>query len=96
MAFLGFTGCLSQQSHGVFLGHLKIGFIGMRIKNNITTHGLAINLLNDAAIFNFFSPCNISNLTVSSICKHIKLGESLSFYGEKFCEFFVVSLQNNT
>jgi len=92
MASLGVEGCLSERSHGVFVGTSKIGFIGMRIKNNISSHGLAINLFNDANIFKTFTPCNINNLPVGTLCEHIRLPEALSFYGEKLCEAFINNL----
>lgn len=92
MNFLGVEGCLSERSHGVFLGSSKIGFIGMRIKNNMSSHGLALNLLNDAAIFKTFVPCNITNLPVTTLVNHVDLSEGLKYYGDKLCEAFVNNL----
>ena len=92
MASLGLMGNLSALSRGVFLENSKIGFIGMRIQNNISAHGLALNLLNDAALFKTFSPCNIANLSVSSLCYYCSLSNTLNFYGDKLCEYFIFNL----
>ncbi len=90
---LGAKAELSNLSRGVFVGVYKIGFIGMRIRDNISYHGLAVNILNDAAIFKNFAPCGIKNLPVSSLCYHLNISESLAFYGEKLCEAFLENLR---
>lgn len=66
----------SSHGPGMYIGAKKVGFIGLRIKDNVSTHGLAINVLNDAKIFSHFSPCGISGLKVTSLKYHVDLNNT--------------------
>lgn len=77
---LGMKACRSTVGPGVFIDGKKIGFIGLRIKDRISTHGLAINVLNDTDIFRNIDPCGIKELKVTSAKEHTVLRESLPIY----------------
>lgn len=98
---LGFAASLSikascnSESPGIFVGDAKVGFIGMRIKEGISTHGLALNVLNDARIFESIEPCGIKNLPVASLCQHAKLEQNIEWYAQKLASCFVAKLEQH-
>jgi lipoyl(octanoyl) transferase len=79
----------SKISHGIFVNNKKIGFVGMRIKNNVSYHGCAINIFNNAHIFKLFPPCNIANLPVTSLRYHTNLKYKISYYSKLLCANFM-------
>ena len=47
----------------------KVAFVGMRIEEGISLHGLAINVCNSLQTFSLIDPCGIPNLALSSLVK---------------------------
>jgi len=47
----------------------KIASIGVRVSKGITTHGMAINIQNDLGIFEYFVPCGLEGVEVTSVKK---------------------------
>lgn len=86
---LGINAHRSKIGPGVFVGDEKIGFIGLRIKERIVNHGLAINVLNDATIFNAFDPCGIPSLRVTSAKHHASLNREIAYYQERLVHHFL-------
>lgn len=97
-AMLGFlkelkiNGSRSPIGPGVFVDDAKIGFIGLRIKDHITSHGLAINLVNDAKVFQAIIPCGIKGLKVTSAKFHSNIDKPLRYYQELLIKHFVKCL----
>ncbi len=54
---------------GVWVGKEKIAFIGIRIKNRVTQHGLALNVNNDLDLFELIVPCGLPAVSVTSMRK---------------------------
>lgn len=63
----GITACVRQGLPGVWVNMEKIAFIGIRIKNRVTQHGLALNVNNDLELFELIVPCGLSDITVTSM-----------------------------
>lgn len=78
-----------EKGAGVFIGEQKIGFIGLRIREHVVSHGMALNLLNDGAIFSLFDPCGIQNLKVTSACFHQEFKESIDIYMKMLTQHFL-------
>ncbi len=56
---------------GVFTEKGKIASLGFRIKNGISTHGLAINVKNDLQDFYAFNPCGLCSAGADSISNYV-------------------------
>ena len=48
-------------------GLAKIGAIGVRVKRNVTLHGLALNVATNLAHFDTILPCGLANRSVTSL-----------------------------
>lgn len=79
MAHFGVSGRRSKTGAGIFVKDAKIGFIGLRIKEGISTHGLALNVFNDAQVFSHFAPCGIPNLAITSLHRHAHIHQNLNY-----------------
>jgi lipoyl(octanoyl) transferase len=54
---------------GVWAPKGKIASIGVRVKNRVTMHGLAVNVDNDLQPFEWIVPCGMEGAQMSSVCK---------------------------
>jgi lipoate-protein ligase B len=52
---------------GLWVGQKKIASIGVRVSKSITCHGMAININNDLSIFDFFVPCGLDGVQITSV-----------------------------
>lgn len=57
---------------GVYTDAGKIAFCGLQIKNDITMHGLSINLYNDISVFGTIQSCGVSKPRIDSVKKYQK------------------------
>jgi lipoyl(octanoyl) transferase len=58
------------QYPGIWIGDAKICAIGIRIRERIATHGLALNISNDLSLFRSFVPCGILDRGVTRLADH--------------------------
>ncbi len=56
---------------GLWVGDKKIASIGIRVKKWTTYHGMAINIDNDLGIFDFFVPCGLDGVVMTSLAQQI-------------------------
>jgi len=54
---------------GLWTNSKKIASIGVRVSKAVTTHGMAINIQNDLSIFEYFVPCGLDGVEVTSVKK---------------------------
>jgi lipoate-protein ligase B len=73
---------------GVWARKGKIASIGVRVKNRVSMHGLAVNVDNDLQPFEWIVPCGMEGAQMSSVCK--ETGES--GHMESFREAMVARL----
>ena len=52
---------------GVWAGERKIGSIGVRVRDGVSMHGLAVNVDNDLQPFEWIVPCGIDHVRVTSL-----------------------------
>ena len=68
---------------GVWVGHSKIGSIGVRLSGGVTTHGLAVNVDNDLQPFEWIVPCGIDHVRVTSVSKETCRARSLPCFRKR-------------
>ena len=96
LAEIGLCGHRHASGPGVFVDDKKIGFLGLRIKERVTQHGIAINLFNDAEIFQHFDPCGVKDLPITSACHHLTLPFTQKHYEQRLVYFFLRNLWART
>ncbi len=60
------------EEPGLWVGDRKIGFVGMKIQNNVSTHGFAINVSNDLNLFKTIRTCGVENAEITNLVLSIK------------------------
>lgn len=70
---------------GVYVDDKKIGALGLRIKNGMSYHGLAVNVDLDLTPFKNINPCGYAGLEVTRIADYYP-GVSMDRYTEQLLE----------
>jgi lipoic acid synthetase len=85
---------------GLWVGKRKIASIGVRVSESVTYHGMAINIQNDLSIFDFFVPCGLNSVKMTSVLKetgkHHSMSEVKQKLGQLLTKHFPVSNQPQT
>lgn len=77
---------------GVWVGERKIASLGVHIQKGVSTHGFAINVVNDLTPFSWVVPCGLSGVSMTSVEQELGHGPSGGFdafsdrVAERFCE----------
>lgn len=65
-----------EGKSGVFIGTgsglRKIGFIGIHLSRWISTHGIALNVNNQLALFQKIVPCGMPNAAITSVSRELR------------------------
>jgi len=64
---IGISTQIHLQPVGLWTEKGKIGFCGIRVKNGITQHGIALNINNDLSLFSQIHSCGIKNGSYDSV-----------------------------
>jgi lipoyl(octanoyl) transferase len=73
---------------GVWAGDTKIGSIGVRVREGVSTHGLAVNVDNDLQPFAWIVPCGIDHVRVTSVSRETGRAGSLSCFRKRLAYRF--------
>jgi lipoate-protein ligase B len=77
---------------GVWVGDRKIASIGVRVREGVSMHGLAVNVDNDLQPFEWIVPCGIDHVAVTSVARETERGGALPCFRKRiayrFCEAF--------
>ena len=74
---------------GLWVGDKKIASIGVRVSRFVTYHGMAINIQNDLSIFDFFVPCGLNDVEMTSVLKETGRYYSMSRVKENLAELLI-------
>ncbi len=73
---------------GVWVGERKIASIGIHLSRWLTTHGFALNVAPDLALFGGIVACGIPGLEMTSIARETGSAPSLEAVGERVVAHF--------
>lgn len=57
----------SSLGRGVWVGHKKLGSVGIAVRRSIAFHGLALNVNTDPEPFEWIDPCGLAGIAVASL-----------------------------
>lgn len=66
-AAVGVAAHRDERGHGVWTAQGKLGALGIRVRDGVSTHGLALNVDLDLAGFDLITPCGTPGLAVTSL-----------------------------
>ena len=73
---------------GVWVGDSKIGSIGVRVREGVSMHGLAVNVDNDIEPFDWIVPCGIDHVRVTSVARETGRSPSLPCFRKRMAYRF--------
>jgi lipoate-protein ligase B len=73
---------------GVWAGDRKIGSIGVRVRDGVSMHGLAVNVDNDLEPFEWIVPCGIEHVRVTSLAAETGGGPALPCFRKRLAYRF--------
>lgn len=77
---------------GVWSGDAKIASIGVRVREGVSMHGLAVNVDNELQPFEWIVPCGIDQVRVTSVARETARDRALPCFRKRmayrFCEAF--------
>jgi lipoyl(octanoyl) transferase len=74
---------------GVWVGQRKIASLGVHVSRGVSTHGFAVNVVNDLTPFTWIVPCGLTGVSMTSIANEIGPGAADL---ERFADRVVASL----
>lgn len=94
LADLGISSSVDSERPGVWVGVEKICAVGVRIKDRVSMHGIALNVLNSLDIFNLIVPCGLQGRGVTSIARQVlSSGIYLDEIREKLVSALIIRLE---
>lgn len=79
------------KNHGLWVGHRKIGSVGLSIKKGISIHGLALNVCPDLTPFSWINPCGLENVAMTSVAMEAGIDDTKNKNKEmmdRVCQLF--------
>lgn len=68
---------------GVWVGERKIASLGVHVSRGVSTHGFAINVVNDLTPFTWIVPCGLSGVSMTSVAEQIGQAADLERIAER-------------
>jgi lipoyl(octanoyl) transferase len=91
LADRGIIACCRGDEPGLYTLSGKIAFFGVRIKNGMTTHGVAINVYNQLEDFSLIRSCGKETEAFSKMAD-FGVNDSLSELFQSWCSYFQTGL----
>jgi lipoate-protein ligase B len=73
---------------GVWVGDEKIGFVGVRVRRGITTHGFALNVDVDLSWFDAIVACGLTGVGVTSMKQRVGVSPAMDDVAESVARSF--------
>ncbi len=73
---------------GVWAGDRKIGSIGVRVREGVSMHGLAVNVDNDLQPFEWIVPCGLDHVRMTSVSRETGRAKSLPCFRRRMAYRF--------
>jgi lipoate-protein ligase B len=73
---------------GVWAGERKIGSIGVRVREGVSMHGLAVNVDNDLQPFEWIVPCGIDHARMTAVSRETGRAGSLPCFRKRMAYRF--------
>ena len=67
----GLTAQRNSKNPGIWLGHRKMGSIGIALRKGISFHGLALNVNLDLTPFSWIQPCGLQGVSMTSASQEL-------------------------
>jgi lipoyl(octanoyl) transferase len=80
-------------SSGLFTRNGKIAFVGLRIQDHVSTHGISINVQNDLNLFGGVAACGVLNQPMDSIKSITKRNFDLKELYLNWVRVFAIELE---
>jgi len=84
--YFSITAHRDPQYPGVWVGHAKIGALGIRVSRWVTKHGFALNVNTDPKHFACITPCGIADRQVTSMAQLLGHEIALEAVASCLCE----------
>lgn len=91
LASYGISSASKDSAPGVYIKDKKIASLGLRIRNNLSFHGLALNVDMDLSPFKRINPCGYRKLIMTQLSDHIT-PVNFSKVREKLCHYLMKHL----
>ena len=93
LACFGLAASREQGRPGLWVQGRKICSIGIAVKHWVSTHGLSLNLSEEASLFDLVSPCGLPGVAASSLHresgnKDITMDALKQVFAQEFCAVF--------
>ena len=89
----GVKGYLDKDNPGVWVDERKIASVGIRVKDRISYHGLALNVSNDLKLFDWVVPCGMTTCRMTRLRDHVSRVPALSELLWTLCQKIAKSLK---
>lgn len=93
LSMYGIKASRDAEFPGVWVGFEKICAVGVRIKDRVSMHGIALNINNDLDIFGSIVPCGIKFRGVTSMGKLLQASIETEIVKKRFVEIFCSHLK---
>jgi lipoate-protein ligase B len=78
---------------GVWVGERKIGSIGVRVREGVSMHGLAVNVDNDLQPFEWIVPCGMDHALMTSLSAETGRAPSLPCFRRRLAHRFAEAFE---
>ncbi len=84
LAEFGFESAWNERRPGIYTARGKIAAMGVRIRNGISTHGVAINVANEIDDFQWIRACGVEHAAVDKMGDEFALETVFKVWTQKF------------